>query len=72
MDLVAIDDDKMCDTKEEADHINKVGEIAIWVYRKSNVYRNGMMDGRDALGMKYEGVIHEKAFKGQAKSHGTT
>ena len=72
MNLAAMDDDKMRDVKEEADRTNKVGEIAIWVYRKSNVHQNGTMDSQDALGMKYEGAVHEKALKGQAKSHGTT
>jgi hypothetical protein len=66
-----MDDDKMRDVKEEADCINKVGEIAVWVYRKSNVHRNGTMDSRDALGMRYDNAVHEKALHGQAKSRGT-
>jgi hypothetical protein len=66
-----MDDEKIHDVTQDAARINEVGEISVWVYRKSDVQRTGTMESRNAFGMKYEDAVHEKALKGQAKSHGT-
>lgn len=68
--LLAVHDDKIYDLKQDIARISEVGEIAVWVYRESNVQPKGMMENRDFLGMG-EDAVHEKALKGQAKSHGT-
>jgi hypothetical protein len=66
-----MDDDKMYNIETDAARLKEVGEISVWVYRQSDVQQIGSMGNRrDQFGLK-EDTIHEKALKGQAKSHTT-
>lgn len=60
----------MYEVKTDAARMKEMGEIAVWVYRKSEVQKAGLMGNRDNFGLNQD-AVHEKALEGQAKSHGT-
>ncbi|KAH8800992.1 hypothetical protein F5882DRAFT_457358 [Hyaloscypha sp. PMI_1271] len=62
---------KLSTVKDDAIRINGVGEISVWVFRKSKGFRTGMINNL-SFESNLEGEIHEKALKGQSKSHRTS
>jgi len=56
---------------EDAARLTQTGKIAVWVYRKSNLRLSTRIPNDYSFKAQLEGAVHEKALKGQAKSHGT-
>ncbi|KAH9207285.1 hypothetical protein DL95DRAFT_396184 [Leptodontidium sp. 2 PMI_412] len=63
------DDAKLKDIKEDSEHMNEVGEIAFRIWRSSEARPREAHNYTELAGAK---AVHEKALKGQAKSHTTT
>jgi hypothetical protein len=69
----ATDDAKLADVKEDMERIEEVGEIIV------KIYRGGEAEDKTKTAiagiLKLPGVddtVHEKALKGDAKSHSTS
>lgn len=56
---------------QDSHELRQIGEISVVVHRKFNA-KPADYSTRDRLVADYEVPVHEKALKGQAKSHGTT
>ena len=69
--VTASEDDKLSQVKEDAKIIAKTGEIVVYVHRRGDSQLVSTRDIKTAFtGLGKE--VHEKAIKGQAKSHGTS
>ncbi|KAK8908478.1 hypothetical protein QC760_002854 [Botrytis cinerea] len=70
--ITSTDDSKLASSKEDATRLSAVGEIMVKVYRKSqerpSASRNRL---RMNLAVDKSMLVHEKALKGRAMSHGT-
>lgn len=63
----AVDTDKV---QQEKEQISKVGEIVVKVYRQDEGARSASRFIQPTgFDNKYDDAIHEKALKGEAKSH---
>lgn len=66
-----MDEDKLKEVKKDAKLMEKIGEIEVKLYRASTISTipKDMETPRDmSVGLK-KLAVHEKALKGQAKSH---
>ncbi|KAH7319175.1 hypothetical protein BKA65DRAFT_409663 [Rhexocercosporidium sp. MPI-PUGE-AT-0058] len=63
------DDAKFKDIKEDSKQMSEVGEISIRIWRSSEAIPSQRHDYSELSAAK---SVHEKALKGQAKSHSTT
>lgn len=69
--LSAIDDNKLKDVKHDAEAVSKVGLIEVKVYRNGDKCPiPGIVPSDISASLQAE--VHEKALKGQAKSHKIT
>ena len=68
----AIDDSKLTDVKKDMKYIDKVGEITVKVYRGGETESISGISGRNTKLGRRASSVHEKALKGQAKSHSTS
>jgi len=64
----ASDDHKLADVHEDMKRIDQVGEITVHIYRAGVAMANLDYVSRDLDGDAVS-KVHEKALKGQAKSH---
>jgi hypothetical protein len=62
---------KLSSVKDDAKRIGEVGEISIWVFRKTTAIISKNITNY-SFGSNLDGAVHEKALKGQPKSHGTS
>jgi len=69
--LAAEDQAKLCSIKDDAKRIGEVGEISVWVFRKSESIMSKTI-ANYSLKSSPVGAVHEKDLKGQSKSHGTS
>lgn len=67
----ASDDHKLADVHEDMKRIDQVGEITVHVYRAGVATLDPDYVSRDIDGDAVS-EVHEKALKGQAKSHATS
>ncbi|PMD38441.1 hypothetical protein L207DRAFT_599223 [Hyaloscypha variabilis F] len=65
------DQAKLCSIKDDAKRIGEVGEISVRVFRKSESITSQKIFNC-SLNSSPGGAVHEKALKGQSKSHGTS
>lgn len=70
---IAGDDEKLQDLNHDARSIGSVGEIEVRVERRTE----GVVAGKkvvkeDGLESKHPSMVHERALKGQTKSHGVS
>jgi hypothetical protein len=68
--LIATDDAKLASMKQDSELVKSVGEISVRVYRKSEAVHSNDQNPRPGTGSEVVSEVHEKALKGQAKSHG--
>jgi hypothetical protein len=68
--LIAMDDTKLASIKSDSKLVKNFGEICLRVYRRSEAIRSKNQNPKVETGSKLIPEIHEKALKGQAKSHG--
>ena len=68
--LVAMDDAKLASIMQDSKLVKSVGEICLWVYRKSEAVCSKDQNPRLKTDPEVVSEVHEKALKGQAKSHG--
>ena len=66
---IATDDAKLDSIKRDSKLVKSIGEISLWVYRKSEAVRSKIQNPRPGSGTEVVSEVHEKALKGQAKSH---
>jgi hypothetical protein len=68
-----LNEDELDGLKEQTYAVNQIGKIAVWVHRKSEPFKaEHKLLEREQLANNYDVAVHEKALKGEAKSHGTT
>ncbi|PVH81478.1 hypothetical protein DL98DRAFT_369823, partial [Cadophora sp. DSE1049] len=70
--LSAMDDEKLRDVKEDAKRIGQVGEISIVFHRCSEPTPVRSPGSQSEAGTTGTAAVHEKALKGQAKTHTTS
>jgi hypothetical protein len=69
--LAATDDSKLAQVKKDAERMKAVGEIVIQLFRTSTPVKKSF--GANAeLENNVTSPVHEKALKGDAKSHSTS
>ncbi|KAF8857647.1 hypothetical protein BDZ45DRAFT_744153 [Acephala macrosclerotiorum] len=68
---ITMDDDKLKEVKQDSERIEKVGEITVKFYRAdaSPEVQKDSKVARDPSSELSQSSVHEKALKGQAKSH---
>ena len=56
--------------KHDTDIVSKVGDVVVKVFRGGEVTRSERPFSGTELGAKYGARFHEKAMKGETKTHG--
>jgi hypothetical protein len=73
--LLASEDVDTAKIREDKVRLSKVGEIMVMVHRyragPASTKRSRYKGGKD-LNDEYDSAVHEKALKGEAKSHGVS
>jgi len=66
---IATEDSKLADLAEDTQRVKGIGEIVIKVFRKREPVRKPYANSQSSARGDDMEAVHEKALKGEAKSH---